>query len=288
MVGMGRLPKVHFPGAIYHAYARGVDGDDIFVDDQDRIAFLAVMRRIESELSVRVIAYCLMGNHFHFAIQVGQVPLSTAMQRLLTSYCMWFNRRHNRTGHLFGGRHKAKLCTDDRYLAGLIRYIHMNPVRAGLVAAPGDWPWSSYQPGESVGTETVDFDPWPKDLREVDMMRSAVKLVDLDTVGSTVAVRTGIDRGCLRSESREERVIAARRFFVREAARGGHTLGSAAKWLGISSRTASRYVREDNVMVAGLTPTGRHQLGLSGGALEKAGGADSHGERGAEDQGARE
>jgi putative transposase len=124
-----------------------------------------MMRRMEEEFSVRVIAYCLMGNHFHLAIQVGPVPLGSAMQHLLSSYCRYFNSRHERTGHLFGGRHKASICTHDRYLAALIRYIHMNPVRAGLVALPGDWPWSSYMPGETVGSEVLDFDPWPKKHR---------------------------------------------------------------------------------------------------------------------------
>lgn len=246
---MARPPRIHFPGAIYHAYDRGVDGCSIFIDDQDRLAFLAMMRRVETEDSVRVIAYCLMGNHFHLAVQVGLVPLSKAMHKLLTNYCTKFNRRHDRTGHLFGGRHRAKLCTDDQFLAGLIRYIHMNPVRAGLVASPGDWPWSSCKPGETIGSEITDFDPWPKETREVDMTRYEPTAVDLDPLGASVASRAGISLQHLRSVRRDEAAIAARRLFVKEAVQGGHTLGSAAKWLGVSIRSANRYVC-DNVLVA--------------------------------------
>ncbi|MEQ1919173.1 MAG: transposase [Elusimicrobiota bacterium] len=251
---MARQPRVHFPGAIYHAMARGVDGRDIFIDDFDRIAFLASMRRIERETSARVIAYCLMGNHFHLAIQVSLVTLSAVMQRLQTSYCMRFNGRHDRTGHLFQARHKAIVCADDRYLTGLIRYIHMNPVRAKLVASPGDWPWSSYVPGEIVGSEITDFDPWPKDRRDEDMARVKAGPVDLEFVGSDIVARTGVSLELLRSEQRGESILAARRLFVKDAVRGGRTIVSAAKWLNISSRSASRYIQENNVMVSGLTP----------------------------------
>ena len=262
MIGMARPPRVHFPGAIYHVRARGVDGQKIFFDDRDRISFLKIMRRIEAELSVRIIAYCLMNNHFHFAIQVSSVALSTAMQRLLTSYCMGLNRRHDRTGHVFGGRHKASLCTDDRYLTALIRYIHMNPVRAGLVKAPGDWPWSSYVPGEVIGTERADFDPWPKDPREVDMMRIQDGAMDLDGICSKIVELTGIQPESMRSDARTESIVSARKMFVTEAVRGGHTSVSAARWLNISSRTACRYVRDHNVMLAGLTPTTGVSAGL--------------------------
>lgn len=251
---MARQPRVYFPGAIYHAMARGVDGRDIFIDDIDRAAFLATMRRIERETSARVIAYCLMGNHFHLAIQVSLVSLSAVMQRLQTSYCMRFNWRHERTGHLFQARHKASLCVDERYLTGLIRYIHMNPVRAKMVASPGDWPWSSYVPGKIVGSEITDFDPWPKDHGNVDVMREEVESVDLEAVGLAVVERTGVSLELLRSEHRDDSVIAARRLFVKDAVRGGRTLVSAANWLNLSSRTASRYVQERNVMVSGLTP----------------------------------
>lgn len=252
---MGRNPRVHFPGAVYHAMARGVDGMDIYVDDTDRMAFLDGMRRIEQESSARVIAYCLMGNHFHFAIQVGRVPLAVVMHRLLTPYSMRFNRRHERTGHLFQGRYKAIICLDDRYLVGLIRYIHMNPVRAGLVAAAKDWPWSNYEPASDSGEVGVEFDPWPKEAREVDLMRSwEDEAVALEAIGASVAACAGIDLNALRSDCRGRAVVGVRRLFVQETIRSGYSLNSAARWLNVSPRSVSRYAHDNTVRTAGLAP----------------------------------
>jgi len=219
-----------------------VEGRIIFIDDRDRVDFLAMMRRMEVKFSVRIITYCLMGNHFHFAIQVGPIPLSTAMHWLLSSYCTMFNHRHDRIGHVFGGRHDEILCTDDRYLVGLIRYIHMNPVRAGLVDSPGHWPWSSYVPGEEIGTEVMDFDPWPKSARKVDTTKPDAAKAALDVIGSTVTASTGVSVEHLRSYRRTIEVIAARKLFVKDSNLAGHSLSSTARWLNISPRTAQRYM----------------------------------------------
>ncbi|MCR4295507.1 MAG: transposase, partial [Elusimicrobia bacterium] len=119
--------------------AKGVDGRAIYTDDADRIGFLKSLNRIVNESGASVLAYCLMGNHFHLAIKVGAVPLSSVLQRILTSHALTFNIRHDRTGHLFQARYRSNLCLTDAYLTALIRYIHMNPVRAGLVSRPEDW-----------------------------------------------------------------------------------------------------------------------------------------------------
>ncbi|MDD5305250.1 MAG: transposase [Elusimicrobia bacterium] len=249
---MGRRPRVYFPGAIYHALARGVDRRSIFADDLDRTAFLDVLRRVEHESSAEVLAYCLMGNHFHIAIKVGPVPLSVIMQRLLTTYCMRFNNRHGRTGHLFEGRHKAFLCHDGRYLLGLIPYIHMNPVRAGLVSAPQDWPWSSYRSDQAASDVPADFDPWPKIHRG--SLWEEHPTADLEVIGSIVASEEGIAVDILRSGSRERRIVAARRSFVLKSTQNGFALKVTANWLKVSPRSISRYARENTVLSAGLTP----------------------------------
>ncbi|HEX4047573.1 MAG TPA: transposase, partial [Elusimicrobiota bacterium] len=125
--------------------ARGVEGRDIFLDDRDRNGFLANVLRLKSEMPHSILAYCLMGNHFHFAIRVENIPLSRIMHRLLTAHAVAFNGHNNRRGHLFQSRYKSVLCLNDGYLIALVRYIHMNPVRAGLVPGPGLWPWSSFR-----------------------------------------------------------------------------------------------------------------------------------------------
>jgi REP element-mobilizing transposase RayT len=255
---MGRRPRIYYPGAIYHVMARGVDGRNIFVDDHDRAAFLDGMRIIAREASAEIIAYCLMGNHFHLAVKVGAVPLSAFMQRLLTAYCMRFNRRHNRTGHLFQARYRALLCLDDDYLARLIRYIHLNPVRAGFVSSPGDWHWSSFKPAQADADGYSDFDPWANSVsRDIDMSRSPIAgKVDLEVIGSAVASRSGLDPDALRSDSRHRTVVAAKRLFVGEAFRVGYTLKSVAKWLNTSRSSVSRYARENTAPLGGLTPNG--------------------------------
>ena len=142
---MPRAPRIHYHGAVYHVLARGVDGREIFVDEQDNRDFLRTILEVKSETPFSILAYCLMGNHFHFAIKVGDTGLSRIMQRILTTYVRGFNARHDREGHLFQARFKSLLCLDDAYLVALIRYIHMNPVRAALVLKPSDWPWSSHR-----------------------------------------------------------------------------------------------------------------------------------------------
>lgn len=141
---MPRNPRIHYPLAVYHVTSRGVEKRDIFLTNADRAVFLAGLTRVARETGVKILAYCLMGNHFHFLLSVSSIPLGRMMQRLLTYYSHYFNHVHRRTGHLFGTRYNAVLCEDLGYLLTAITYIHMNPVKAGLAKEPGDWEWSSH------------------------------------------------------------------------------------------------------------------------------------------------
>ncbi|MCM2304262.1 MAG: transposase [Elusimicrobia bacterium] len=252
---MGRTHRIHFAGAIYHAMARGVDGCSIYADDFDRRHFLAGIRRMTERTSAEILAYCLMGNHFHLAIRVGKVPLSSCMHGLIGGHGTMFNRRHDRTGHLFQARYKAVLCLDDRYLSGLIPYIHLNPVRAGLVAAPQDWPWSSFRPGVDSASGMTDFDPWPQGSEEIDLMRRIdSESLDLDAIGRAITAQVGIADPHLRSRIRVPNLVAARRMFVAEALRNGHDQSAIAKWLNATRSTVSRYACGSNGIMGGLAP----------------------------------
>ncbi|MBI2788036.1 MAG: transposase [Elusimicrobia bacterium] len=252
---MGRPHRIHYAGAIYHAMARGVDGCSIYADDYDRRQFLAGIRRMTERSGSEIIAYCLMGNHFHLAIRVGKVPLSSCMHGLIGRHGAMFNRRHDRTGHLFQARYKAVLCLDDRYLAGLIPYIHMNPVRAGLVGAPQDWPWSSFRPGIDAATGVEGFDPWPEGSREIDLTRQVdSEPLALDAIGRAIAEQAGIGQNELRSRNRVPSLVTARRMFVAEAVRNGHNQIAVAKWLDATRSTVSRYACESNGIMGGLAP----------------------------------
>ncbi len=142
---MARKPRVHVPGGIYHVMLRGNGGQDIFFEEEDRSEFCRLLAEGTVRFEYRVHAYCLMSNHLHLAMEVGQIPLSRGMQNLAFRYTRWINRREKRMGHLFQGRYKALLVDRDAYLLELVRYIHLNPVRAELVSDPVDYPWSGHR-----------------------------------------------------------------------------------------------------------------------------------------------
>lgn len=255
MIGMGRAHRIHYVGAIYHAMARGVNGCSIYADDFDRRHFLEGMRRMMERTGSEILAYCLMGNHFHLAIRVAKIALSSCMHSLIGGHGTMFNHRHDRTGHLFQARYKAVLCLDDRYLAGLIPYIHLNPVRAGLVTEPQNWPWSSFRPDIDAASGIADFDPWPKGTREIDLSRQAeIEPLGLDAIGQAIMAQSGIADRELRSRIRVPNLVAARRMFVAEAMRNGHNQSAAAKWLNSTRSTVSRYACESNGIMGGLAP----------------------------------
>jgi putative transposase len=152
---MARKPRVHYPGALYHVTLRGNAGQTIFFDDRDRARFYLLLQEGTERFRHRIHAFCLMSNHVHLAIQVADLPLSRIIQNLSFRYTKWVNWRQSRSGHLFQGRYKAVLVDADPYLLELARYIHLNPVRAGLVKEPEEHPWSGHRC--YLGLEVI---PW--------------------------------------------------------------------------------------------------------------------------------
>ena len=131
---MPRRPRIDFPGAFHHVIVRGVDRRDIFRDDADRAAYCDQLARIFPEDGAACLAWALMPNHVHLVVRTGARPLARVMHRVGTRYGRYFNDRHGRVGYLFQGRYHALAVADDAYLATLVRYVHANPLRAGLVA----------------------------------------------------------------------------------------------------------------------------------------------------------
>ena len=140
---MARPPRLEFPGALYHVTVRGNEKRAVFRDDVDRSQYLDRIAHYREQFRFQLLAYCLMTNHVHLAIRSGVVPLSRVMAGIQSSYAQWFNRRHERVGHLFQGRYKAFLVQEDRYLLALIRYIHLNPVSGRVVKRASQYRWSS-------------------------------------------------------------------------------------------------------------------------------------------------
>jgi len=130
---MPRQSRIDAPGALHHVMIRGIERREIFQDDKDRESFLDRLGGILLESSTPCYAWSLLSNHAHFLLRTGQIPISRVMRKLLTGYAVTFNRRYHRHGHLFQNRYKSILCEEDAYLQELVRYIHLNPLRAGLV-----------------------------------------------------------------------------------------------------------------------------------------------------------
>jgi len=130
---MPRQPRLDAPGALHHVMGRGIERTTIFRADRDREDFLNRLADLCLDGNLHVYAWCLLSNHFHLLVRTGRQPISGSMRKLLTGYVVNFNLRHKRHGHLFQNRYKSIICEDDPYLLELTRYIHLNPLRAGMV-----------------------------------------------------------------------------------------------------------------------------------------------------------
>ncbi len=142
---MARPIRIEFCGALYHVTSRGDRREAIYEDDEDRSRFLEILAQVVADANWLCHAYCLMSNHYHLVIETPDKNLAKGMRQLNGVYTQSSNRRHGRVGHLFQGRYKAIVVDADSHLLELTRYVVLNPVRAGMVAEPGAWPWSSYR-----------------------------------------------------------------------------------------------------------------------------------------------
>jgi REP element-mobilizing transposase RayT len=130
---MPRQSRIDASGALHHVIGRGIGQRTIFDDDQDRSDFINRLSNILKETKTLCYAWALIPNHFHLLLRTGNVPIATVMRRLLTGYAITYNLRHHRWGHLFQNRYKSILCQEEPYLLELVRYIHLNPLRANIV-----------------------------------------------------------------------------------------------------------------------------------------------------------
>jgi putative transposase len=142
---MARPLRIEFAGALYHVTSRGNAREAIYLTDKNRQQFLTLLENTVKRYDWYCHAYCLMGNHYHLLIETNTPALSKGMKYLNGTYTQYFNRRHQRVGHVFQGRFKAILVQKEAYLLELARYIVLNPVRAQMVRSAKDWPWSSYR-----------------------------------------------------------------------------------------------------------------------------------------------
>ena len=147
--------RLSFPGALYHIYCRGNNKSSIFNNKPDKEFYLQVLLEAKKKFDLKIYAYALMTNHIHLLIETPQANISDAMKYLNWPYSCYFNKTHNMTGHLFESRYKAKLVQKNKYLLALIRYIHFNPLKAGLCKSINTYQWSSH-PEYLKGGEIID------------------------------------------------------------------------------------------------------------------------------------
>ena len=145
---MPRQARLDTPGALHHIMVRGINKVAIFKDDQDRVCFLGRLGQNIVETQSSIYAWALMRTHAHLLVRSGRPGISGVMRKLLTWYAQYYNRRHHRRGHLFENRYKSILCDEENYLLALVRYIHLNPVRAKIVSTMQEldgYPWSGHR-----------------------------------------------------------------------------------------------------------------------------------------------
>ncbi len=150
---MARPLRIEYPNALYHVTSRGNRQEAVFRDAIDRRMLLDIVSAALARFDAGMLAYCLMGNHYHFVMLTRQANLSRVMREINARYTAAFNTRHRCAGHLFQGRYKAIVVDRDAYLATVCRYVELNPVRAGLVSDVAQWPWSSFT--AQVGQRTA-------------------------------------------------------------------------------------------------------------------------------------
>jgi REP-associated tyrosine transposase len=207
---MPRPPRLHVEGGFYHVTLRGNHREPIFFCAADRDRFAELVAEVIERFRMRVHAYCWMTNHVHLLMQVREVPLGCAMQRIASRYARTVQKRRSTTDHLFERRHRAILIDADSYLLELIRYIHLNPVRAHLVTDPADYPCSghrAYLGLEDASWLTTDFG-----LSLFDRELHVARQTDARFVFAGIGERYDPSFTCARSD--EPRILEDDRFMT--------------------------------------------------------------------------
>lgn len=269
---MPRRPRLHIAGAFYHVMARGNRKQHIFYGDKDYEVYLRLMRKYSQRYNVEVHGYALMPNHVHMLLRMGAVPIAKFMQGLQQSYTQYFNKAHFTVGHVFQGRYKSLYVDRDEYLLELIRYIHINPVKDGLVEEPTKYRWSSHRSyflnkptfvktsyiknllAEYGGTVIDDYRLVPESLPRpagapddsatVSCRQLFFSPPGLPEILNELCMVTNIEPGVVLSSGRTQQAVLARRLFAYLACRmAGYPLKDVADYLSCSVVSVSKSLR---------------------------------------------
>ncbi len=141
---MPRRARRRSETGIYHVMLRGINKQPIFENEDDKSRFITIIREYNKSEKFQIYGYCLMDNHVHLLIHEGEDAISTVIKRICSSYVYWYNKKYERVGHLYQERFKSECVEDNNYFINVLRYIHQNPVKAGMVKAIEEYRWSSY------------------------------------------------------------------------------------------------------------------------------------------------
>lgn len=141
---MPRKPRRKSSTSVYHVMTRGINRQTIFEDDRDKAKYLHILKKYKDEFDYQIYAYCLMDNHVHLLLKESEdANISEIMKRISANYVFWYNKKYSRTGHLFQERFKSENVETSSYLRTVVRYIHQNPVKAGLASSVFQCKWTS-------------------------------------------------------------------------------------------------------------------------------------------------
>lgn len=157
MIQIARKKREWYPQAVYHVMERGIRRQKIFEDEMDRQVFLEIMRVSLQKYKCTLHAYCMMTNHFHLLLETSDIKIGKFMKFFSGSYAIYFNRKYSYKGHLFEGRYKGYIIKEDSYFLQTSRYIHRNPVKAGIILHPEEYPWSSYRTIIGLGDDKLTY-----------------------------------------------------------------------------------------------------------------------------------
>ncbi len=252
---MARRPRIDLPG-YYHIVNRGVGQRNVFEEDEDYLKFLDILSHESRAYGVIVHNYCLMGNHYHLLIETKKPNLSRFMRQINANYAIYFNKKYNRTGHLWQGRFKSFIVTDEAYLYTLIRYIEQNPVEAKIVRKCGEYPYASsyyflndipmpkwlkkswliklYRGDKNAMNEFLQTPPDRDDLK---LLKKAASTIDapLEDEGPKDERLKELLENLEDKKERNRRIV--------EAYREGFSQHKIAKFLGLNQATVQRIIK---------------------------------------------
>ena len=236
VMAMARKAREKSEANLYHVMLRGVNRQQIFLDEEDNRHFLKVLRQCREISGFRLLAYCLMGNHVHLLLQTGAEPLEQVMKRIGTRYALWYNSKYERVGHLFQDRYRSEAVKDEAYFLTALRYILNNPVKAGICAKATDYPLSSagdYLTGSGV-TDTAFAEALLGRDALLEYLRAPSEEACMDDAPAGMGDRTALKALCRITET--EDVEAAKRAVAEQPGKFIPALRAA----GLSIRRISR------------------------------------------------